>query len=380
MGSTYNRGRRAKPNWYVSYRDLDGKWKARPSRQPTKAQAEAILREIEARIARGRVGIDEPRAIPMAGPLLDDWDKSLANRNAKDDRTRLRRHVVPAFRGMRIADIDLAAVMKWIDAQRAAKKLSDASIRHNLNLLSRFFSWAVERGHAAVNPVRLIPTGKRPRQSPKADMPWLDDDAIVRKLVAELPEPVNYMFYLGNRAGLRTGELAGLRLSDLSFLDEGVIRVRFSYAGPLKEDKEGSGKTKWAPAPDDCAALLADWIARRKAAGAGPEDFLFPSARRLDRPCRKEYIESRWELATELLELDFTWYQATRHSFVSRNLAAGVSLDEVSAAVGHSSPVVTKRYYDHFVRRSFSKHLRAGLGLHATASVVGLRRQTSGQR
>lgn len=39
------------------------------------------------------------------------------------------------------------------------------------------------------------------------------------------------------------------------------------------------------------------------------------------------------------------------------------SLDEVSAAVGHSSPVVTRRYYDHFVRRSFSATLRAGLTL-----------------
>ena len=60
-----------------------------------------------------------------------------------------------------------------------------------------------------------------------------------------------------------------------------------------------------------------------------------------------------------------TWYEATRHSFVSRHLSSGASLDEVSAAVGHSSPVVTKRFYDHFVRRSFSPLLRAGLGLGA---------------
>jgi len=35
----------------------------------------------------------------------------------------------------------------------------------------------------------------------------------------------------------------------------------------------------------------------------------------------------------------------------------------VSAAVGHSSPTVTKRFQDHYVRRSFSPKLRAGLGL-----------------
>jgi hypothetical protein len=35
--------------------------------------------------------------------------------------------------------------------------------------------------------------------------------------------------------------------------------------------------------------------------------------------------------------------QTTRHSFVTRNLEAGASLDEVGAALGHSNPVVTKR-------------------------------------
>jgi integrase len=56
-----------------------------------------------------------------------------------------------------------------------------------------------------------------------------------------------------------------------------------------------------------------------------------------------------------------TWYQATRHSFVSRSLKSGASLDEVSAAVGHSSPMVTRAYYDHFVRKTFSPTLRQGI-------------------
>jgi len=88
------------------------------------------------------------------------------------------------------------------------------------------------------------------------------------------------MFYLGNRSGLRTGEAAGLRMSDLAFVDEGVIRVRFSYDGPLKEDKKGEGKVKWVPAPEDCNEFLGPWLAQRRAQGAGPEDRVFPCARR----------------------------------------------------------------------------------------------------
>jgi integrase len=53
-----------------------------------------------------------------------------------------------------------------------------------------------------------------------------------------------------------------------------------------------------------------------------------------------------------------TWYQATRHTAVSRALKAGVPLDEVSAAVGHSSPEITARHYAHFVRKQFALGLR----------------------
>jgi integrase len=229
--------------------------------------------------------------------------------------------------------------------------LSGQSRRHLLNLVSRFFSWAIERGLATVNPVKMIPQGKRPTPQRSRDVPWLEDDTKVAPLMQELGPIVGLMFYLGNRSGLRTGEAAGLRMSDLDFLDEGVIRVRFSWNGPLKEDKDGSGKIKWAPAPIDAAQVLKAHLGRRRLAGAKSEDLVFPfvpskpqNRRRKSTwiGYRKEHIEDCWDEATKNAGVNVTWYQATRHSFVSRSLKNGASLDEVSAAVGHSSPVVTR--------------------------------------
>jgi integrase len=303
--------------------------------------------------------------------------------------------------------VSLAAVRKWIDELRAgtapvkqdaaqvdepgtakprrgrprtSEVLSDATIRHLLNLLSRFFSWAVEREHATVNVVRLIPTGRRPHQTAKAaDAPWIGDEDVVRKVLADLPSPVDLCFYLANRAGLRSGEVLGLRMGDLGFLAEGTIRVGHSYDGPLKEDKRREGKVKWVPAPADAAEVLADWLTARRASGAGPDDLVFPSdpsrGRRRDpderkaaqvgpaKPYRSKFLLDHWYEAASKHGLSMTWYQATRHSMVSRNLAAGASLDEVSAAVGHANVTTTRRHYDHLVRRSFSPTLRAGLGL-----------------
>jgi integrase len=395
MGTVFNRGSKDNPNWYVGYRE-NGRWVYKASKQPTKALAKRWVQEIESRIARDQVGIEESDDAPQFKALFQSFLDGLTNRNSDDDRSRGKRHLARKFDKLPLADIELAAVMEWIDEQRAADELSDASIRHNMNLLSRFFSWAIARGHALINPVRQIPMGSRPTQSVKSDTPWLSDDAIVRKLIHDLDEPISFMFYLCNRSGLRTGEAAGLRMSDMAFLEDGIIRVRFSYDGPLKEDKKGEGKVKWVPAPEDCAEFLGNWLAQREAQGAGPEDRVFPCKRRKGLCYRKEYIEQCWEDAApkhvgarEVLlkkkgdkieneeKPKMTWYQATRHSFVSRHLSSGASLDEVSAAVGHSSPVVTKRFSDHYVRRSFSPKLRAGLGLGAekTGKIVQMRKK-----
>ena len=51
--------------------------------------------------------------------------------------------------------------------------------------MSRFFSWAIERGNAGINPFARSLVGKRPKQSPRQDQPWLDDHNVVRKLISD---------------------------------------------------------------------------------------------------------------------------------------------------------------------------------------------------
>ncbi len=375
MGSIIRRGTRNKPKYYVKYRDIDGRWKMRLSKQPTKDQARQYLVRVEARVANGLIGIEEKVVVPLAGELLEKWAETLTNRNAKDDKGRMKNHLLPKFRKSRLQDISVDILLDWIEQQkksknpRTGKPPAEGSIRHNLNLLSRFFSWAVVKKYAQFNPVKQIPQGKRPQQAQKRDVPWLRDDSLVLKLMDDLEEPVDLMFYIGNRSGLRTGEIVALRMDDLSYLDDGLIRVRFSYDGPLKEDKKGTGKVKWVPAADDAVEVLGPWLALRKANSAGPEDLVFPCARRKGSWYRKEFIESRWEKVAPEHGVKITWYQATRHTFTSRALEAGATLDEVSAALGHSSPVVTRRYYDHFIRKSFSSEIRRGLSVKDSEDV-----------
>jgi integrase len=384
MAGIVKRGPRNAPKFYVQFdrgHSADGK-RVRTTRLlkgvENMFQARQELARVEREVQAGRDPFPEPLIVSLAagtaGPLLQQWSETLKNRNARDDRSRITRYLLPTFGKTKVEQITLPAVMSWID-QLAASELSPQSQRHLLGLLSRFFSWCIERGMASSNPVRMVPVGKRPVARLDADRPWLEDEKKVRELMAALGPEVGLMFYLGNRSGLRPGEVCGLRIGDLEFLKEGVIRVAHSYSGPLKEDKRGEGKVKWVPAPADAEKVLKLHLKRRRSEDAKAEDLVFPfvpakpqNRRRTSdwTGYRKEFLEQCWEDATRgrdraVKGVDLTWYEATRHSFVSRNLKAGVQLDEVSAAVGHASPATTKRHYGHFIRKIFNPALRQGV-------------------
>ena len=384
MAGILKRGPRNAPKFYVQFDrgHTSGGKRVRCTRVlmgvENMFQARQELARVEREVAAGRDPFPDPIVVPvpggLAGPLLRQWAGTLMNRNARDDRSRITRYLVPEFGKMKVEQLTLPVVMTWID-RLAASELSPQSQRHVLGLLSRFFSWCIERGLASSNPIRMVPIGKRPVARLDADRPWLEEEKKVPELMAALGFEVGLMFYLGNRSGLRPGEVCGLRMGDLEFLSEGVIRVAHSYDGPLKEDKRGEGKVKWVPAPTDAEKVLKLHLKRRHLLGAKAEDLVFPflpakpqNRRRTSdwTGYRKEYIEQCWEEATRGKDrrvngVDLTWYEATRHSFVSRNLKAGVQLDEVSAAVGHATPATTKRHYGHFIRKIFNPALRQGL-------------------
>jgi len=360
MASTFNRGSRERPKWFARWRDQDGVWRSKLTHQPTRALAFKVALELQARAERQRLGLEkEIVTSPLVGPLMERWSMGLTNRSSRDDMGRLRLHMKPRFAALRMEALTLGELMRWLDEERTAARISPATLRHCLNLVSRFFGWAIERGYATSNPVRMIPPGRRPQAPGKRDVPWISDEAVIVRIMESLPDPFRLMFFIGNRCGARLGECCGVRLGDVATLVQGCIRLRYSYAGPLKEDRRGVGKTKWAPAPADAQEMVGPWVARRRAEGAGDEDFLF--VRPGGGHYRKEAVEAAWNRVRASLGLACNWYQATRHSAASRWLSLGVPLDQVAAALGHSTPAVTAKHYAHFVRRSFSAGMLAPL-------------------
>lgn len=140
-------------------------------------------------------------------------------------------------------------------------------------------------------------------------------------------EPRFYpVLLLAMHAGLRRGEIFGLRCSDVDML-HGQIRVARSYDGPTK-----NGKTRIVPMSDELARTL---ITARNLLLRGPDDKVFeqfdpnPVLRRLLAHVGIEPMK----------------FHDLRHTFATLALENKTSPKQVQKWLGHSSVVTTLGIY-----------------------------------
>jgi integrase len=381
MGSVHIRGTRDRPRVYLSFKtgskaDGSPNYVMRAFKGlRTKKEAQKELARIELAISRGEPWEVDSGPQDDMGTLLDRWAAGLTNRAAYEDKLITKRDLVPRFRGYVVGDVTVRVVLEYL-AELAKTDMATQTQRHRLTLLSRFFAWAIESEITDTNPCLMVPRGRRPSAKREKETLFLDDDSKIPDIMAGLGPNLGLIYYIARFSGLREGEAAGLRMSDLDYLADELIRVRFSFNGELKESKHGSKPVKWAPAPVDAADVLGLHVKRRKLQGAKDDDLVFlfqapPKGRGKGRTSSwKEWagwhpknIRMTWRRVADDLKLpkELTFYGATRHTFTTKALKAGAALDEVSAAIGHADPQTTKRFYDHLVRREFAPALRQGL-------------------
>jgi len=137
-------------------------------------------------------------------------------------------------------------------------------------------------------------------------------------------EPKFYtILLLGLHAGLRRGEVFGLRAGDIDFL-KGRIRVAHSYDGPTK-----SGKTRFIPMSNELSNSLIN-ISMRNV-----DDLVFkkqdpnPTLRRLCHAIMAPTLR----------------FHDLRHTYATLALESGISPRRVQAWLGHSTLSTTLNIY-----------------------------------
>lgn len=249
-----------------------------------------------------------------------------------------------AFTPALITALDVKA---WRAHLTDARRLAAATVNNYLAGVRAFCGWAVEAGEAEHNPAAGIKGLKQVPEAPK----WLTKQAQYKLLRtceqqvqlgdvrtggdmtqpgAIWPRRDRAIVVLLLNAGLRLAEAAALRLDDLEIKPRsGKVTVR-----------RGKGRKKRTVRLNaDARKALQDWLDVRPQA-TSEAVFLSQKGGRL----RARSISGRVTALGDLAGLEHLTPHMLRHSLAKNMVDAGVPLDRVAKALGHSNLDTTKRY------------------------------------
>ncbi|MFG2091183.1 tyrosine-type recombinase/integrase [Spirillospora sp. NPDC048824] len=313
------------------YLGPDGIERPAPNTFGTKKEAERWLVLKEAEITRGE-WVDPDAGKVAFEVFAKQWidDRVLKPRTEGLYRALLRNHLLPTFGKYNVADIREADVRRWRKERLGA--VGQSTVAKSYQLLKSILSTAVDDELIRRNPCRIKGAGVP--DTPERQMIPLTK---VVEILTKIPDRYRALVLLGTFAGLRWGELAGLRRQHLD-LDAGVVRVVSSLAeldgGQLLEDtpKSRAGRRVVSIPPEivpDLQAHLDEF------AEDGPNGRVFVGPR--GGPLRRSGFRRIWNKVRADVGLPDLHFHDLRH--VGNTLAAstGASLKELMSRMGHAS-------------------------------------------
>jgi len=246
-------------------------------------------------------------------------------------------HVEPRWATKRIADIRYTDVQAWIS--ELSGRLSASRTTTVFSVLARILDDAVRDRLLASNPARGV---RLPRRPPRRNV-YLTADQLER-LADESGRYRSLVLLLGV-GGLRWGEAAALRVSDVNFLRRRIelhrnaVAVGAQFAvGSLK-----SNKSRAVVLP----GFVIDAIAET-AKGNGRDELLWPSRSGgyLGPPTTKSWLSGA---VARCQQADPTFPRVTahdlRHTSASLAIHAGANPKVVQRMLGHASAAMTLDVY-----------------------------------
>jgi integrase len=230
------------------YIDMKGSRRSAGTFSTEKAAIRAWQRA-EDKLAEGRLGDPRRGRQKFERYVLDEWlpHHEMEARTRETYTYYLDRRILPAFGGMRMAEILPTDVRRWISRFKD-EDVSPSVIRYCMTVLSAIFTTALNDQVTQLHPCRGIKTPPIPRR-PRTIVTPEQFDAIYKQLPTEL---TRLLAELDVETGLRWGELAELRPSDIDFrtriltVSRAVVELgpRFHPTGgrflvkPYPKDKE----------------------------------------------------------------------------------------------------------------------------------------------
>jgi integrase len=237
----------------------------------------------------------------------------------------LRLHVLPAFGGTEMADIDVRGVETWL-----AGMSSQGAARKAWAVLRSILRKAVRWGDLDLDVTMRVRPPKRAVYQPRV----LDAGQVRTLLQGFYGHPLEAWLICSVTLGLRTEEALGLEWADIDLRD-GHVSVRRGLQWVSGHEVTVEPKTELSR-----RTVILPRFARRRL-----REIRHGAKGRLIGSLNPNQVARRYR--SWCLRNDLPWVprRNLRHSWATTALAAGVDVAIVSRALGHSDISTTARYY-----------------------------------
>lgn len=328
--------------------------KSRSVRMPKQARTPSEVKALEgkllAEVGQGLHG--SPKL--TVGDLLDRWtehvrgDLSPATLHGYEQKIRL--YLRPELGSIRLDRLQTAQIDRTYRTLRD-RGLAPATIRQAHAVLRRALHQAQRWGWIHANPAALAAPPSIRREPMR-----LPDTADLTRLLDGADDDLGDLIALAMATGLRRGELCALRWTDvdLDTRELTVARTVVDIASRLTYKAPKSGRLrKLAVGPNICGRLRqrrARMVARAARFGAtlAPDGFVFADGPDGREPLHPHVATDRFSRHARRLGIVCRLHDL-RHAAVTRALAAGIPVKDVSAHVGHESAKMTLDVYAHAI-------------------------------
>lgn len=357
------------------YRRKDGLWAGQvrlsTGRRTFASKSKAaVLDKIGEAVKLDRQGIPVPGASLTVASFLDDW---LGDREDKMRQTayescerHVRLHIKPALGSKPLVKVTPQDVRKMESGMLRAGKAAQ-TVRNVHWTLHGALDDAVKWGLVLRNVADLVD----PPKAAHRETVTLTAEEGRRLLAAAASDRFEALFVLALTAGLRRGELLGLRWGDVDLAGETltVRREMVAVKGGLIVQEP---KTHRSRRPLDLDTLALAALGRRREAAVGedaaaPDAYVFCTTAHT--PLNPSNLWARhWQPLLRRAGIDGTRLHDLRHANATMMLSSNVHPKVASERLGHSSIRLTLDTYSHVV---------PGMGRSAAEAVAQLLTPTS---
>lgn len=319
--------RRIKGQWWIDVRVKAPGQPVRRVRQRSPVQTKRGAEEYERQFLEVAYGLSKPRH------TLEDFARNefsayaQANCRPSDSESKesiLRKHLVPAFGHLDLSEIT-AQEIELYKAEKLREKKSPKTVNNHLTVLRKLLTLAHEYG--AIDAVPRVRWCKVPPQR----FDFLTEAELSALLSAAEPE-WQPMIWLAAYAGLRLGELLGLRWTDYDQRARRITVAQSNVRGRVGPPK--NNRIRHVPLPAEATAMLA------RLSTVGELVFSHPSGRAYT---KNETKRPLWR-ACKAAGLRLIGWHVLRHTYASHLVGRGASLYAVQNLLGHSTITMTQRY------------------------------------